>query len=917
MQAADVFARLFGLAAALTLAAPAAHPQTPPGAPPPSVFLAAVNKAVSGQRVFVVNNGALTGPYGDPLQLDGLNTLARLQAVCEAFSRPDMTLIPFSVRGTWVLAPQSRNAEPKALGRGNEIDYQGRIALIQKALAQLPPERWAALGSEKGVPASAFPPEAKAWLARAIRPPLYLTILYCQGNSMMEDPQPTITDQYDLSAVRLRAQLNSGGILCKPPVEPGRQGRAEWQSGSRAPSKRRLVFAEHGSEREWGQAVVSPGFLTVPNTFKPSDLDGKAYIQPLAMSGVTTVEAVVAQIAKVTHLPLAVSPQYKSLRAYVGSPSVTCGEALDGLRLGLTAAWRKLGKTYILAWDREGLAVVMARMQAASKPVTEQAQSDINRALNGEPWRALAASLPFAADDPFAWTDAQRKTLLTTPPPIGWGESYDFLMPTRLPYSEMTAGQQEKARAMLAGLEERRRQNAAFRAERGYPEESGPGASDVASAFLCGTAGVEVSIELPGAGWALIDDTVYTLKAKRPERRQTAPRAFPKPAPGAPIPVIPPTPLVKADDRGVAVPPLPPDALAPVLKAMRAKGFKTLYYPALIDGYATFPTGAFPLHPALKGANGWAAAVKAARAAGLSVAATVNALVWQPVTKEPHWMDDRPDLIDRDILGRDFMEARALPGWDSSIKPPEMRGNLVWPGPEAKGKLTALLDGLARQPAPDGVLLDAWGEETGAVGGIGPDVSLGYCLAARAQHVADEGYDIADVFVPSGIGPPLDAAALYSPAGTWSVSVGGEVSLTPNGVTRYRLGQPPEDPHATLLNALLEGLRARQPRWTTMITVCAGGLQFATPNWPPRADAAFATDPMSFGSRSAALIHVPSAALIGQLAKLGRYRTKDRGLRLAEETGIWMGMQGLKRVVYDFRDAPEGIAAAIQEAVLD
>jgi hypothetical protein len=107
-----------------------------------------------------------------------------------------------------------------------------------------------------------------------------------------------------------------------------------------------------------------------------------------------------------------------------------------------------------------------------------------------------------------------------------------------------------------------------------------------------------------------------------------------------------------AATRGLIVPVLSPARVNELAEDMKRHGFNLLFYPALFDGCGTVPGKIFPLHPALRGADGLKAALAAMKAAGVRVVPYISVLTWQTAGDTAHWLTKHPEWIDVDIAGR-------------------------------------------------------------------------------------------------------------------------------------------------------------------------------------------------------------------------------------------------------------------------
>jgi hypothetical protein len=165
-----------------------------------------------------------------------------------------------------------------------------------------------------------------------------------------------------------------------------------------------------------GQKLQDLLTANVPNVSKPSDIDYRspALTANVSLSGVKTVDDLVAAIAKATGLELYSDPSYGPRVAYLAG-DIADGEPgsqlLEALALCVCGTWRKVGPAYVLTDDLEGLG---ARQQF----LDDVGNSWINRfialdtncghMLDGVNWISTMSTFP---GDDCALSGDQRKTL--------------------------------------------------------------------------------------------------------------------------------------------------------------------------------------------------------------------------------------------------------------------------------------------------------------------------------------------------------------------------------------------------------------------------------------------------------------------------------------------------------------------------
>lgn len=715
---------VFLLAALLAVSAPTRAQKPAPAAPvQPAGLVKMLSDGLTGRAVMGAGVG-YAGPKAayDPADLKKAETLLdKCQVIAAAASKGDSAIIPFQVGKAYVLAPETREDVVTDFSGTTALETMSPFAIVADVLTGLTDAQLKQLGSEAGVGVADLSPAAQAELAYMFAPPLKM-------------PDGTLQrEALDWSQVRLR-----GRVGARNAVVPGPNGYEatfaddRGNSGGIAPTRR--FAAPFG--------VGAPALREVPNTFRPSDLTGAAFPQPFGAGGVLRVEDAAARVAKVTGLRLRVARAYRDVPFFVGSSAVSCGEVLDGLRLALQGAWRRMGGTYILAWDVRGIgALEQIVAENARTPVILEAKAkSMDRDFSSR-WLDILAALPPDPDDPLALTRDQKDALFNARDEGA-----------RLPFSKMTPAQQ-KYLVTRAGDE-------------GFflpPDGEGPRRrrpltlEEIQTAYIKPDARVTLEMQLPGKGWLpvqspppwgwLLTPTDYLVR--RSQIARPPERATPSPTPPPAEDAL----TVSSDIRAVMVPVLTPGILDDTAKTMKRHGFNTLVYPALADGYTTFPNPAFPLDPKLKGQDGWAMAESSAKAAGLRMVGYVSALASRGANDKAHWLEDHPEWIDRDIAGRTRLQWVAEhPAWPPGYIPGAVYAGLtdafdfVRPSePRVAAKLDALMEALMRR-APSGVLLVDWKPSASvdsSHAGADPP-ALGYAMPERLEAIRRTGDDLVD-----------------------------------------------------------------------------------------------------------------------------------------------------------------------------
>jgi hypothetical protein len=694
-------------------------------------FMALLNRTMLGQPVVAVGLGFREPPDSDaPDPLKGATLLDRLQAIGAAVSNERNEVIPFQVGKAYALAPATMETGTASKGQ-DAFDAMGEGLRMDVALTSLTAEDIQKLDSAEGVRVVELSPLTQRALASALRPPLQM-------------PDGTVRGEpLDLRDARLRGRLRLNGISI--PIGGGTSRL--YLTDSREPTLRPMNTAAQL------QHVLPPALQRVPNRFKPSDLVGKSLTHPIGLQGVYRLEDVLNEAGRLVGIKLRAASVYQDISVFVGSRKMAAGEVLDGVRLGATGAFRHVGNDYILAWDKKGLGGVQQSL-VESNNFTGEANSLASDANRSATWLTLVTQLPYDEDDPLGLTPEQQRRLFDTEGNPFFDDRWtthatpdDLCL--KITYDEMTPAQQRTLQK-AAGTA----QIFTLSGRRTVTEE------EIRRGFLENSGRIALSLSLSGGAWlplqtfdfgqirgyilAEIQSDAHGNGAVRQEKNAPAPAP-----PAAPKPRVIPT-----KERGLMTPVLAPGHLFSLAKQMHRHGLNVLFYPALDNGYASFPSRVFPLAPSLREKNGLAAAVAAMKAEGIRVVPYVSVLAWQrPPQSAPHWMSKHSDWLERDVLGRTRLEwaeehpdgfgglSQRVLGSQDFVRASE---------PKVAAKLKTFVAELLAQPGLDGLCLMDWNPNAGRA------PRLGFAMADRLAAIAAGDDDPVDLPInPDRPGEPF------------------------------------------------------------------------------------------------------------------------------------------------------------------
>jgi hypothetical protein len=772
-----------------------------------------MNRYAAGERVMAVGYGQYRdgAQWSDDAFKAERTLIGRLQMIAEQESAKERNYIPFKVGSAFAIAPESREQANLDLSGASEFDLSGRGLLIDQILLAIPDNLIAALGSDNGIAVSSLPRDLQSALARAFRTPLkvmnrkpstYKSDDGLEHASIEMEDKGRIDDPINWASARLRAQLHITGAMVD--LKP-------YGAYIRIPDTGMVFGTDQDQQRNWrDRGVDLPLFDTVPNTYKPSDLIGKKFVQPLNYAGLWTVDDVVKQIAKLTGLKMYVSAVYADEPVFIGSNSLTIGEAIDGLRLCLAGAWRKLGDAYILAWDRLGLQAVQMLAHESAETASKAVKRRRREADASTDWVKLVDRLAFDGSNGLALNDDQRKKAFDAGPAKGpGGPPADQ---GRIPFSEMTPDQQAWIR------EAAKKDSVSLPGVDGQPEVNRPFTeSDITQSYIDGQAVVNVAVKVPDYGWVAAPNewdqsqiSHWSIASKREKLTKGAEgvkRNVLDDAPkeirdliANPKPTVPPAVI-----RALMVPPLGPARLKVLADEMKRHGLNTLFYPVLFGGYSTFESKVFPLHPSLRGSDGWAAATSAMAPAGIKVIGYLHTLAWQDAGDKAHYLTKHADWLDVDVVGRprlDWFETHP----EALVKAASigiLAANYVRPQePLVIARLQTLVDEFSKKPNAAGICFAEWQPATAGQNSPFPGTlntpALGFAYSDRLDWLRRSGQDPVDNLVSwDDFVPPSLADR------RWSIMRDSDTKKL--------------DPHNDLLIALLKRAKADRKDWKTWL----------------------------------------------------------------------------------------------------
>lgn len=723
----------FVLAVSLLSLAARVSAQEPP-ATPNLTLVQQLERFAAGKPIplVVAAYGHQTASPKPPAVTAGKEWLPALQALAETVSPPgDRTpstiqiqenYIPFQLGNVWTLAPDRQWRLNLDLTGVDMYAASTPEALKQWLVASMSPEQMAKAGGD-GLRWKDWTPDQQALLAALMRRPFRVSgaeppsrLLPFTGSDPGRRPFPVAR-----STFRLRMVFDSFYL----PRENGRGG----QIYALPPSAPTLGF-ETRSDVVIGTNV--PYRVAESARLKPGDLnfDAPALDRPIGLHGITTLKDTVAAAAKATGQDLKLSPEFDKMPVFIGDASMRTGDILKALTFGIQGAWRKVGSTRLLAWDRVGRGAVRLWQEEAVRPLDRAVDHAQRTMLVFDTSRLLLDNLKPDPDDSLAPTPDQIKQL-TTYGPRDLNTGYPSIQ--NLTFAEMTPEQQAIVRD-------------AIKTSPSFPYNGMPSEDDMQRLTIRSLLAV-ATLDAPGVGALGLGEMAEIMRQSDagpppPKAADWPPRNLP--ADGSL--------KFSQEVRAVAAPMLLRSEWPRLIEQMRRKGLNTLFVPVLWDGQTLYPSRYFPQPESLHGHDALAEILAAASLANIKVVGVLNTLAWRfPGGSEVHWMRKHRDWLEVDILGRTRREwlapehAPTGPGDGSDwAEDPLVYSDYVRPDvPAVHDKLMGLVTELRHYPGLGGVALDHW-MRSGGRDYQGPAPPLGFTMEERAAVLAKTGKDPVD-----------------------------------------------------------------------------------------------------------------------------------------------------------------------------
>lgn len=869
-----------------------------PEAAPTVTLMDQLQRFAAGKPIplVVATYGHQTASLKPLAETAGKAWLPALQALAAIVSPPDGRVpndeqiqenyIPFQLGKVWTLAPDRQWRLNLDLSGLDMYAASNAEDLKEWLVYSMSPEQMAKAGGE-GLRWKDWTAGQQALLSALMRRPFALS-----GPGDSPSRKPRTAFPVSRSVFRLRMHFENFTL----PAPDGRGGKIYG-----LPTKVPVVGYPVRSDVVLGTDI--PYRVAEPAKLKAGDLDfgAEALNVPIGARGVMTLKEAVAAAAKATAQPMKLSPEFDKMPVFIGDSALRTGDVLKALTFGMQGAWRKVGDTYLLAWDRIGRGAVRLWQTEAVQPL-DRAASRAKKTM--EVWdtdRLLRENVRPDPNDPLAPTPDEISRLLSygpTDPNTGYPTFED------LTFADMTSAQQDAIREGLKGSLSAR--------YNGMPSDEEMQRLMVRSLLAIGT------LDAPGFGVVSLGNMATFFRGSN-DPPPPPPKAADWPPKNLPSDD---SLVLRQEMRGIAPPMLLRSEWPRLIEQMQRKGLNTLYVPVLWDGHTLFPSRQFPQPDALRGHDALAEILAAAKPANIRVVAVLHTLAWRNLGgSEVHWMRKHRDWLDVDILGRtrrEWLTPERLPvgPGDGSdwAEDPAMYADYVRPElPAVREKLMGLVSELRHYPGLDGVALDHWMRTSGR-DYSGPAPRLGYTLPQRAAALARTGADPVDVNL-------LNVAALTNRR-TYVWNVDPWEPMTMSGAEGDDLPAALYAEDAALASDMVNALHETWPGRVELFQPLAssGGkdaqgaatvsIAGSTRRPLPKVDALIGSQPVAGQPGQYRWLPAPKMTDDGTADDRRFARAAIRMQRLA--TPVSVGQKPLAGVVLDFTTAPDPLWSCLR-----
>jgi hypothetical protein len=304
--------------------------------------------------------------------------------------------------GVSVFAPATTQVLATRFPRPDVYAGFSASQLLTLLAASLTERQWQQLGSELGMGLADLSGKQRDIFNALIPDPLRIVRSTLDGERQMHTETLTLTAaQRNAARVRLRKRVTFAFLYGKESTRWTRLERDEEEDFPKLTvtneERRTRLFPGHTTQ--FGFRLVQ----TVPARLKPGDLpfDWSGLNPLISLTGAETVGELVARVRAATGVDLYADPRLSALRVAARGSSVRSGDVLTALCYGVTGAFRKVGRAFVLTDDRTGYGVRFAHIDEWVRG-GEQEAATLRETLNAGVGKRAAANVPWETSDGFS-----------------------------------------------------------------------------------------------------------------------------------------------------------------------------------------------------------------------------------------------------------------------------------------------------------------------------------------------------------------------------------------------------------------------------------------------------------------------------------------------------------------------------------
>lgn len=154
---------------------------------------------------------------------------------------------------------------------------------------------------------------------------------------------------------------------------------------------------------------------SLPNESKPSDLDYKSskFDPAITLASALSIKDLCKEISDRTHQTVLADARFQNEEVGTIGATARCGDVLKGLALSLTGTYRRVGNTYVLTSDLEGIGTKMTKLAFWHWNLKQRSGAESEKWKNQIATNPGIRAISYAPDDPLTPNAAMQKFMST------------------------------------------------------------------------------------------------------------------------------------------------------------------------------------------------------------------------------------------------------------------------------------------------------------------------------------------------------------------------------------------------------------------------------------------------------------------------------------------------------------------------